>query len=56
MTTFHVGLMEHLRAFVEAKDEVVGEPYPAWTAIGVSALAMPGALVEVKITARRPSS
>jgi enamine deaminase RidA (YjgF/YER057c/UK114 family) len=56
MTTFHVDLMENLRAFVQAKDETVGEPYPAWTAIGVSALAMPGALVEVKVTARQPSA
>jgi enamine deaminase RidA (YjgF/YER057c/UK114 family) len=56
MTTFHVDLMANLRAFVQAKDEVVGEPYPAWTAIGVSELAMPGGLVEVRVTARRPSS
>jgi enamine deaminase RidA (YjgF/YER057c/UK114 family) len=30
----------------------VKEPYPAWTAIGVSALAIPGALVEIRATAR----
>ena len=54
MTTFHVALSDHLAAFMQAKDEFVGEPYPAWTAIGITELAIPGALVEVRITARRP--
>jgi hypothetical protein len=31
--------------------EVFTKDYPAWTAIGVSALAMPGLLVEIKATA-----
>ena len=54
MTSFHVDLMDHIRAFMEAKDEVMTEPYPAWTAIGTTGLAIPGALVEVKVVARRP--
>ncbi len=52
MTTFHVGLQEHLGAFMKVKDRYVAEPYPAWTAIGVSELAFPDALVEIKIIAR----
>jgi enamine deaminase RidA (YjgF/YER057c/UK114 family) len=59
MTTFHVGLREHLGAFMRAKDRVLPEPFPAWTAIGVSELAVPGGLAEVRVTAqlrRRPAS
>jgi enamine deaminase RidA (YjgF/YER057c/UK114 family) len=52
MTTFHVGLHAHLAAFTQVKDRFVREPYPAWTAIGVSELAVPGALVEIQIVAR----
>ena len=44
MTTYHVGLMAHLELFRQIKDEFVGEPYPAWTAIGISELVVPGAL------------
>lgn len=52
MTTFHVGLQTHLRTFMQVKDRYLQAPYPAWTAIGVSELAFPGALVEIKVTAR----
>ena len=54
MTTFHVGLQTHLRTFMGVKDRYLQAPYPAWTAIGVSELAFPGALVEIKVTARLP--
>ena len=50
-TTFHVG-MQHLRTFATVKDRYLAAPYPAWTAIGVSELAFPGGLVEVRVTAR----
>jgi enamine deaminase RidA (YjgF/YER057c/UK114 family) len=53
MTTFHVGLNEHLPTFLGVKDKYVKDPYPAWTAIGISELALPGALVEIRVTARR---
>lgn len=52
MTTFHVGLREHLTAFMAVKDRYIKEPYPAWTAIGISELAIPGGLVEIRVTAR----
>jgi enamine deaminase RidA (YjgF/YER057c/UK114 family) len=51
MTTFHVGLREHLGAFVAVKDRYLPEPFSAWTAIGVSELAFPGGLAEVRVTA-----
>ncbi len=52
MTTFHVELQKHLETFMAVKDEYVREPYPAWTAIGTTELALPGGLVEIRVTAR----
>jgi len=52
MTSFHVGLNEHIGVFMQVKDGFCKEPYPAWTAVGVAELAF-GALVEIKVTARR---
>jgi enamine deaminase RidA (YjgF/YER057c/UK114 family) len=52
ITSYHVGLTAHLEIFTEVKDDYVHEPYPAWTAVGVTELAVPGALVEIQITAR----
>ena len=51
-TTFHVGLNEHIRTFMKVRDEVLSEPWPAWTAIGISELAMPGARVEIRVIAQ----
>lgn len=51
MTTFHVNMREHIDTFIEVKDRHMSEPYPAWTAIGISELYSPRALVEVKVTA-----
>jgi enamine deaminase RidA (YjgF/YER057c/UK114 family) len=51
LITFHVG-MQHLRVFAGVKNRYLAEPYPAWTAIGVSELAFPGGLAEVRVTAR----
>jgi hypothetical protein len=51
LTSFHVDLPRTLGLFMTAKDAALTAPYPAWTAIGCSALASPGARVEVKATA-----
>lgn len=51
MTSYHVDMNAHLPAFMAAKDAAISEPYPAWTAIGCTELAMPGARVEIKVTA-----
>jgi enamine deaminase RidA (YjgF/YER057c/UK114 family) len=56
MTTFHVGLQANLREFVRAKRAAMaGPPHPAWTAIGIVELAVPGGLVEIRATAAVPS-
>jgi enamine deaminase RidA (YjgF/YER057c/UK114 family) len=51
LVTYHVGLKDHFADFVLIKDEFIKEPYPAWTAIGVSELAADGAVIELKVTA-----
>ena len=51
-TSYHVGLNEHIRAFMKARDEVLTEPWPAWTAIGIVELAAPGARVEIRVIAQ----
>jgi enamine deaminase RidA (YjgF/YER057c/UK114 family) len=53
MTTYHVGLREHLDTFIKVKDEFISEPYPAWTAIGVTELITVGTLIEVRAVAKR---
>ncbi|MBM4256937.1 MAG: RidA family protein [Deltaproteobacteria bacterium] len=52
MTTFHVGLQKNLAAFMKVKDKYMNAPYPSWTAIGITELAFPGGLVEIKVIAR----
>ena len=52
MTTYHVGLKEHLEDFKRIKDEFIHEIYPAWTAIGISELAVEGALIEIRVIAK----
>jgi len=51
ITSYHVGLREHLDAFVAVKDRHIVKPYPAWSALGVSELITPGALVELRVVA-----
>ena len=53
MTTYHVGLRSHLSTFIEVKDEFISEPYPAWTAIGVTELITEGTLVEIRAIVKR---
>lgn len=50
MTSFHCDMAD-LRAFMAAKATAMSEPHPAWTAIGCTELAIPGARAELKVTA-----
>jgi enamine deaminase RidA (YjgF/YER057c/UK114 family) len=52
MTTFHVDLRKNIGKFMKVKDKYLREPYPAWTAIGLTELAFAGGLVEIKVIAR----
>ncbi|MDX1444240.1 MAG: Rid family hydrolase [Gammaproteobacteria bacterium] len=60
LTTFHVvsnteeltaNLMEYEKAH---KRYFEGHAYPAWSAVGVTALLSPGATVEIRVVAERP--
>ncbi len=53
-TSYHVGLQANMAAFMAVRDDFLSEPWPAWTAIGITELAVPGAHVEIKVTARLP--
>ncbi|MER7542901.1 RidA family protein [Actinomadura sp.] len=54
LTSHHVGDVESmLDWFPKVKDDFIGEPYPAWTALGVTGLAIPGLVVEIAAIARR---
>ncbi|MEV7505827.1 RidA family protein [Streptomyces sp. NPDC093018] len=54
VTSYHVDIRDHLPGFIEAKRRLVEAPYPTWTIIGVSGLASPGLLVEIRATAAYP--
>ena len=51
MTTYHVDMDRHWPAFREVKNRVLPRGKFPWTAVGVSALADPAFLLEVKATA-----
>ena len=51
MVTYHID-MRDLALFMEVKNRYYGEHVPAWTGVGVTSLAMPGLIVEIKCTAR----
>ena len=51
-TSYHVGLHANMGDFMSVRDEFLSEPWPAWTAIGITELAIPGAHVEIRVTAK----
>ena len=51
ITTYHVNLQQHIATFMKVKDEFVGQHWTAWTAIGITELAIPGARAEIRVTA-----
>jgi len=51
MVTYHVDIAD-LQGFMAVKDRYFTNHLPAWTGIGVTSLAMPGLLVEIKCVAK----
>jgi len=51
LDTFHTQLKAHSDIFKQVKNRYIKEPFPAWTAVGVSDLARPNAIAEIKLTA-----
>ncbi|AHH95741.1 RidA family protein [Kutzneria viridogrisea] len=56
VTSYHVDIHQHMPGFIEAKQRLINAPYPTWTIIGVSGLASPGLLVEIRATAVYPDN
>ncbi|MFM9373011.1 RidA family protein [Streptomyces sp. Da 82-17] len=51
LTTFHTDLRGDIEEFVRVKDEYIRDRYPSWTAVGVTQLARPEFLVEIRVVA-----
>lgn len=56
ITTYHVDMSSHMTTFMRVKDRYIQAPYPAWTAIGVAELIVPGGLLEIRAVAQNPQS
>jgi enamine deaminase RidA (YjgF/YER057c/UK114 family) len=52
--TFHVAFRQHADAALIVAAEFLEDPYPAWTAVGVTELFEPEALFEMAVTAVLP--
>ncbi len=51
LTTYHTRLQAEIAAFAQVKDTYFPAPYPSWTAVGVTELALPGLCVEIRAVA-----
>lgn len=51
LVSYHVRIDEQLVKFREIKDEFIAKDFPAWTILGVAALARPNLLIEIKAVA-----
>jgi enamine deaminase RidA (YjgF/YER057c/UK114 family) len=57
MTTYHVGLSSQATLVLEVAANFLQAPYPAWTAVGVSELWSPEAIIEISCIAMlRPTA
>jgi enamine deaminase RidA (YjgF/YER057c/UK114 family) len=55
LTSYHVGLRGQSDALLEVAAEFLDDPYPAWTAVGVTELFPPDAVVEISCIAVLPA-
>ena len=53
VTSYHVGLRNHLPVFKSVWKDRMREPYPAWTAIEVAGFASAGVIIELRVIAKR---
>jgi enamine deaminase RidA (YjgF/YER057c/UK114 family) len=51
LMTFHTDLRGDMDAFTTVKDDYFPDRYPSWTAVGVTQLALPEFLVEIRAVA-----
>lgn len=50
LVSYHTDMAD-LGAVAEVKAEYIADDFPAWTAVGVTALAFPGQMLEIKVIA-----
>ncbi|MGH6696278.1 RidA family protein [Sphingopyxis sp.] len=50
-TTFHTDLCAEIDEFMKVKDKYFAGHYPAWTAVGVAELGLPGLCLEMRAVA-----
>ena len=55
MTSYHIGLRTHFDSFCAVRSAYVTDPFPAWTAVEVAGLIVPGGLVELRAVASLPA-
>lgn len=55
ITTYHVGLREHWSLVSTEKKKFFGDWNPAWTAIGITELAIEGLIIEIRAVVLLPS-
>ena len=51
INSYQVGLLNQAEALLTVAGEFLEDPYPAWTAVGVTELILPEALVEISCVA-----
>jgi enamine deaminase RidA (YjgF/YER057c/UK114 family) len=51
LNSYHVGLRVQAEALIAIAGEFLTDPYPAWTAVGVTELFDEGAVVEISCVA-----
>jgi enamine deaminase RidA (YjgF/YER057c/UK114 family) len=57
VTSFHVDMHRHFEAFRAMKKKAFpAAPFPNWTAVGVTTLADPSLIFEIKVVARVPKA
>jgi len=54
LMTYHTDIKAQMRPFLAIKDKHFPRDFPAWTALGVAALAHPKLLIEIKCVAALP--
>jgi enamine deaminase RidA (YjgF/YER057c/UK114 family) len=56
INSYHVGLQNQTETVLKVAAEFLDAPYPAWTAVGISELIYPEAIVEISCVAIIPDS
>ena len=52
MTSFHIELAHQVEVLAKVRKDVFTKPHSAWTAVGTTALAIPGGVTEIKVTGK----